>query len=54
MIDCGTIMIMKTRTIPSQLGTLAKRTRTMLQPNFTKEPFRPTRGLRAITNINGI
>jgi hypothetical protein len=36
-------------TVPSLQGTLAKRAKPMLQPNFTKEPFRPSRsnvGLR--------
>ena len=32
-----------THTIPSLQGTLAKRTKPMLQPNFAKEPFRPSR-----------
>jgi len=30
-------------TVPSLQGTLAKRTRPTLQPNFAKEPFRPSR-----------
>jgi len=32
-----------THTIPSLQGTLAKRTKPTLQPNFAKEPFRPSR-----------
>jgi hypothetical protein len=41
--------MLPTQTIPSQQGTLAKRTKPTLQPNFAKEPFRPSRsdaGLR--------
>jgi hypothetical protein len=30
-------------TIPSLQGTLAKHTKPTLQPNFAKEPFRPSR-----------
>lgn len=33
-------------TIPSLQGTLAKHTKPTLQPNFAKEPFRPSLGLR--------
>jgi hypothetical protein len=32
-----------THTVPSLQGTLAKRTKPTLQPNFAKEPFRPSR-----------
>jgi hypothetical protein len=32
-----------TLTIPSLQGTLAKRTKPTLQPNFAKEPFIPSR-----------
>jgi hypothetical protein len=32
-----------TLTIPSLLGTLAKRSMPTLQPNFAKEPFSPSR-----------
>lgn len=32
-----------TLTVPSLQGTLAKRTKPALQPNFAKEPFRPSR-----------
>lgn len=32
-----------THTVPSLQGTLAKRTKPTLQPNFDKEPFRPSR-----------
>ena len=42
------------RTIPSLQGTLAKRTMPALQPNFDKEPFRPSRsnaGLRDSANM---
>jgi len=38
-------LIMKdnpTRTIPSLQGTLAKRSKPTLQPNFAKEPFSPS------------
>ena len=38
-----------THTVPSLQGTLAKRTKPTLQPNFAKEPFRSSRsdaGLR--------
>ena len=41
-------------TIPSLQGTLAKRSRLTLQPNFVKEPFHPSRsntGLRESTNL---
>ena len=41
-------------TVPSLQGTLAKRTKPTLQPNFAKEPFRPSRfntGLRDIINL---
>jgi hypothetical protein len=37
------IMNSMKRTIPSLQGTLAKRTRPALKPNFAKEPFRPSR-----------
>ena len=40
--------------IPSLQGTLAKRTKLMLQSNFAKEPFRPSHvndGLKDITNM---
>ncbi len=36
-------IIMLNHTIPSLQGTLAKRTKPTLQPNFAKEPFRPSR-----------
>ncbi len=42
-------MISQTLTFPSLQGTLAKRTKLTQQPNFAKEPFRPSRsnnGLR--------
>lgn len=32
-----------THTIPSLQGTLAKRSKPTLQPNFAKEPFSPSR-----------
>jgi len=41
-------------TIPSLQGTFAKRTKPTLQPNFAKEPFRPSRsnaGLRDSANM---
>jgi hypothetical protein len=41
-------------TVPSLQGTLAKRTKLTLQPNFAKEPFRPSRsnaGLRDGANL---
>ncbi len=41
-------------TIPSLQGTLAKHTKPTLQPNFAKEPFRPSRsnaGLRDSENL---
>ena len=44
-----------TRTVPSLQGTLAKRTKLMLQPNFAKESFRPSRstaGLRDSADLN--
>ncbi len=47
-------MIIKTHTVPSLQGTLAKRTRLTLPPNFAKEPFRPSRsntGLRDGANL---
>jgi len=34
---------MPTLTVPSLQGTLAKRTRPIIQPYFAKEPFRPSR-----------
>ena len=34
---------MSTHTIPSLQGTLAKRSKPPLQPNFAKEPFSPSR-----------
>jgi len=43
-----------THTVPSLQGTLAKRTKPTLQPNFAKEPFRPSRpnaGLRDSANM---
>jgi hypothetical protein len=43
-----------TLTVPSLQGTLAKHTKPTLQPNFAKEPFRPSRpnaGLRNIANM---
>ncbi len=43
-----------THTIPSLKGTLAKLTKHALQPNFAKEPFRPSRsntGLRDNANM---
>jgi len=42
------------QTVPSLQGTLAKRTKPTHQPNFAKEPFRPSRsnvGLRDSTNL---
>jgi len=45
---------MTKHTVPSLQGTLAKRTRLTLQPNFAKEPSRPSRynpGLRDSTNM---
>jgi hypothetical protein len=45
---------MKISPIPSLQCTLAKHTKLMLQPNFAKEPFCPSRsktGLRVIANI---
>ncbi len=41
---------MSTLTIPSLQGTLAKPTRLMLQPNFAKEPFRPSRSIPEQSN----
>lgn len=41
-------------TVPSLSGTLAKRTKPMLNPNFAKEPFRLSRsnvGMRNSTNL---
>jgi len=41
-------------TIPSLQGTLAKPAKPALQPNFAKEPFRPSRsnaGLRYSVNL---
>lgn len=35
--------MISTRTVPSLQGTLAKRTKPALLPNFAKEPFRPSR-----------
>ncbi len=32
-----------TQTVPSLSGTLAKRTKPTLKPNFAKEPFSPSR-----------
>jgi len=32
----------QTHTVPSLQGTLAKRSSPTLQPNFAKEPFRPS------------
>jgi hypothetical protein len=46
-----------THTVPSLQGTLAKRTKPTLQPNFAKEPFRPSRsiaGQRDSANLIGI
>jgi hypothetical protein len=43
-----------THSILSLQGTLAKLTKPALQPNFAKEPFRPSRsndGLRHCTNM---
>lgn len=34
--------MISTRTFPSLQGTLTKRTKPSLQPNFVKEPFRPS------------
>ena len=45
---------MPNHTIPSLQGTLAKRSKPTPQPNFAKEPFRPSRsnaGLRNSTNL---
>ena len=45
---------MQTRIILSLQGTLAKRTKPTLQPNFAKEPFRLSRvnaGLRDSANL---
>jgi len=47
-------MIFPRCTIPSLQGTLAKRTKPALKPNFAKEPFRPSRsnaGLRDSANL---
>jgi hypothetical protein len=33
-------------TIPSLQGTLAKRTKPSLKPNFAKEPFHPSRAIK--------
>lgn len=44
----------QTHTVPSLQGTLAKRTKPTLRPNFAKEPFRPSRpnaGQRASANL---
>jgi len=44
----------KTTSVPSLQGTLAKRTKPTLQPNFAKEPFCPSRsnaGLRDSANL---
>lgn len=41
---------------PSLQGTLAKHTKLTLQPNFAKEPFRPSHsytGLRDRANLKG-
>ena len=41
-------------TVPSLQGTLAKRTKLTLKPNFAKEPFRPSHsnvGLRDSANL---
>jgi hypothetical protein len=35
--------MLSTHTIPSLSGTLAKRTKPTLKPNFAKEPFSPSR-----------
>jgi hypothetical protein len=35
--------MISTHTVPSLKGTLAKPTKPTLQPNFAKEPFRPSR-----------
>ena len=46
-----------TRTVPSLQGTLAKPTKPTLQPNFAKEPFRPSRsnvGQRDSADLIGI
>jgi len=46
--------MLQTHTVPSLQGTLAKRTKPTLQPNFAKEPFRPSRsnaGLRDSANM---
>ena len=43
-----------THTVPSLQGTLAKPEKPTLQPNFAKEPFRPSRsnaGLRDSANL---
>jgi hypothetical protein len=48
------ISLFLTHTVPSLQGTLAKRTKPTLQPNFAKEPFRPSRsnvGLRDCANL---
>jgi len=45
---------MSTHTIPSLQGTLAKHTKPTLQPNFAKEPIRPSRsnaGLKDSANF---
>ncbi len=47
-------MIIQTHTVPTLQGTLAKRTKPMLRPNFAKEPFHPSRaiaGLRDTANL---
>ncbi len=44
-------------TVPSLQGTLAKHAKPTLQPNFTKEPFRPSRsnaGLRDSANLKDL
>ena len=44
----------QTHTVPSLQGTLAKRSSPTLQPNFAKEPFRPSHPnarLRAIADM---
>ena len=46
-----------THTVPSLQGTLAERTKPTLQPNFAKEPFRPScsnAGQRDSANLIGI
>jgi hypothetical protein len=46
-----------THTVPSLQGPLAKRTKPTLQPNFAKEPFRPSRstaGQRDSAKLIGI